>query len=780
MKPSGRMSNPSATPTVSKATNPTNTPISKSLLSSSPSIPLYPILILFIVYHLISRLFSYRNRTKVSRKLKGMLGSKQFSVSQEELRGHIAKLKKRSGNHSPRVAVGNRGMGGDDAAGGIHKFINGKKSASLSDKCVESTSDGSLNSTLMQAISESLNLLKDEKEELIHQRRLLLHDRDCTYDEKELAVSEKKLIQQLLSEKVDECQKALKANQKLKEAMKLMEAECAGANDTAQNLADMLAQTKTEKEKLKESLEKKRRLHADAMASVSKLRESLKESEAQIEKLTNENIILNNVIGRLEVENNEMEKVIDEACRSDNGEMDIDEIDVADIADIESLTKDEDDADEVAMLREEKESLEKKVDHLQQSLNETRSELDRLNKENSSLAQARSTLSDAEVNELQQLLDKKQSELDKLSITNQELTTKLSQLQTECDILNSQKPSSLQQARISSLESKLEEMQKLLTRTQLDLEKKARENADVKSNLSRVQNERDTLQQQIVMFEESIQQSSTNINNEGSDSTLQALQMKNSQLQNSLADIESLYKSLCIEKSNMEQSIEITSDRFKSLLSEKETIQSSLRRERKRITWCSEVLQGASQSASSLIAEIHAELKRGDCIVTTSDGPQSPTSELSDGSSESKTLMHNAEVLQQQLQELKQTNQQLIAEFHRLNSDSAEVNIQHNNRNVSMINASEVVGCANHTFDTTGSDSSGELNVIQQMIDNAKKSKNAKVSGEEMKRLVRSLENDMKSTPKMKRDKSNSPTNSSPTLPKALSMRRLWRKKSSP
>ncbi len=66
------------------------------------------------------------------------------------------------------------------------------------------------------------------------------------------------------------------------------------------------------------------------------------------------------------------------------------------------------------------------------------------------------------------------------------------------------------------------------------------------------------------------------------------------------------------------------------------------------------------------------------------------------------------------------------------------------------------------------------------MVDTAKNSNNANVGCCEMKRLLQSLENKMQSTPKMKREKSSLPTNSLPTLPKALSVRRLWMNQSNP
>jgi hypothetical protein len=784
--------NPGTIPTI-----PANTYFAGSLFNSSSNIPFYSLLFVFIICYTLKRLLSYRNRTHVSRKLGGLLGNKQFSVSQEALRDHIDMLAQRNktrvrGDAAAAVVLRERGDGNGDAAGGyvdtnLHKEKNTEK---LSDKSIKSSSDGSLNSTLMQAISDSLSLLKDEKEELIHQRRLLLHDRDCAYDEKETVASEKKLILQLLSEKVEECQKALKANQKLKEAMKLMEAECAEANDTAQNLADKLAHTKKEKDRLKESLEKKRQMYADAVASISELKESLKESEGKIEKLTNENIILNNVIDKLEQENNEMEKVIDEACRSDGREVGIDEIDVAyitsysGVSEAESLTKDDDDDDdaleEVARLQEEKKSLENKVVELQQSLNQTQTKLESVICKNELSATAPQSRvdhsSELKIVELGNLLEQKQSELDKLSTANLEISLKFSSLQTEYDTLN--KPSSLQQARISNLESKVEELQKLLTRTQLDLDKKINDIAEAKATIIRVQSERDSLQQQLIQAEESMHQTSLDSADKITTPALESMKVKNNQLQNSLADLESLYKSLCVEKSNMEKSIEITSNRFKDLLSEKETLQSSLKRERKRINWCNQILQDASQSAFTLIAELQTELKRANCTTAVvSDSSQSPMSALSDCSSESKTLMHHAEVLQKQLVELKQTNQHLMLVLHTLLPNAADGVVEAIEELTALSTSNE--HAANQTFATAGSDSSGDMNVIQQMIENAKNSRNAKVDGE-MKRLVRSLENETKANPMPKRDKSTSPTNSSPTLSRALSMKRLWRKKSGP
>jgi chromosome segregation ATPase len=468
----------------------------------------------------------------------------------------------------------------------------------------------------------------------------------------------------------------------------------------------------------------------------------------------------------------------------------IDEIDVAyitsysGVSEAESLTKDDDDDDdaleEVARLQEEKKSLENKVVELQQSLNQTQTKLESVICKNELSATAPQSRvdhsSELKIVELGNLLEQKQSELDKLATANLEISLKFSSLQTEYDTLN--KPSSLQQARISNLESKVEELQKLLTRTQLDLDKKINDIAEAKATIIRVQSERDSLQQQLIQAEESMHQTSLDSADKITTPALESMKVKNNQLQNSLADLESLYKSLCVEKSNMEKSIEITSNRFKDLLSEKETLQSSLKRERKRINWCNQILQDASQSAFTLIAELQTELKRANCTTAVvSDSSQSPMSALSDCSSESKTLMHHAEVLQKQLVELKQTNQHLMLVLHTLLPNAADGVVEAIEELTALSTSNE--HAANQTFATAGSDSSGDMNVIQQMIENAKNSRNAKVDGE-MKRLVRSLENETKANPMPKRDKSTSPTNSSPTLSRALSMKRLWRKKSGP
>jgi chromosome segregation ATPase len=334
----------------------------------------------------------------------------------------------------------------------------------------------------------------------------------------------------------------------------------------------------------------------------------------------------------------------------------------------------------------------------------------------------------------------------------------------------------------------LEELQKLLTRTQLDLDKRSRENEEMKSSLSRLQNERDSLQQQLAAAQESNKRPSLETRDETTDTAVKSLQMKNSQLQNSLADIESLYRSLCAEKSQLEQSFEITTTRFKSILSEKESLQSSLCKERKRITWCNKVLQDASQSASSLITELHAEIQGANGTIPASEEPQSPKSDLSENTSESKTLMHHAEVLQQQLRDLRRTNQQLVLSFQHLIPEADE--LQQCFKRLEVLGADEQKHnsltmldeqAVNDTLDTTaGSDSSGEVKIIKQMLENASQhAKNGKVDGD-MKRLVTSLENEMRANSKSKRDKSNSPTNGSPTLTRALSMRRLWRKKSGP
>ena len=522
-----------------------------------------------------------------------------------------------------------------------------------------------------------------------------------------------------------------------------------------------------------------------------------------------------------------MEKVIDEACQSDNRDLDIEEIDVAIVSsslveDAESLTQDDEDDDDIVKLQLEKESLQNQVKDLQQLLSTKQSELDTMAKETRILPQAREdTLSEMKIDELQHLLEDKQSDLDRLTTENQAVASKLSnadqlltrtqlqldkltsenqglnsqlsRLQLEHEDIKGRQISSLQQARVSHLESKLEELQKVLKRTQLELEKKSRGNETMTTILSQAQNERDLLKEQLV----AIQESTERANHEGIDKPatpeVEELQNKNNQLTKSLADLETLYTSLCAEKHNMEKSIEITSTRFKSILTEKETLESTLRKERKRIKWCNKALQDASNSASILIFELQFEMKQANGTVSSPDSAHSPISKQSDGSVSSKTLMHHAEALQQQLLALKNTNQQLITAFKELIPDTEESK----NSETTKIKADEIVSspnkstahhdenhenfpenALNQSIESTGSESSGELKLLQQMLDNAKSS--GKVDGD-IKRLVSSLENEIQAKKsKSKREKSRSPTNTSPNLHRALSVRRLWRKKSAP
>ncbi|KAL9178862.1 hypothetical protein ACHAXT_003993 [Thalassiosira profunda] len=81
-------------------------------LSSGPSVPLYPLLAVIIIYHLLKhllfkRIFTYQKRTQISRSVKrrmklglrGMLwfggDGRQFTVSQEELETQLGKLQRK-------------------------------------------------------------------------------------------------------------------------------------------------------------------------------------------------------------------------------------------------------------------------------------------------------------------------------------------------------------------------------------------------------------------------------------------------------------------------------------------------------------------------------------------------------------------------------------------------------------------------------------------------------------------------------------------------------------
>eukprot|EP00956_Cyclotella_meneghiniana_P042668 scaffold248969_cov76-Cyclotella_meneghiniana.AAC.3 len=709
----------SGTPTLTSAA--TTAPKSTfKVWINSPSIPFYLLFILLFLYHIVVRhILSYRNRTRISRKLQGMTGSKRFNVSQDELTKHISLLSER--NKSKKV--GNkitRDNGNGDAAGG-HSQTTISKDRKCSNIQSDKSHEGGLNSNLMIAILESLNLLKDEKEELLQQRRLLTHDHDCNYDAIELDASEKKLIFKILTEKVGECKISLEANRKLQDAIDLIEAKYTDANETVQNLNDKLAQVKEQRDKLMESTEKNKLLHADALALVKELKASLKESNAKVEKLTNENIILTKVIDRLEEQNNEMEKVIDENCHSDNEELDIDEIDIglvpshSAISADESLTKDDDEIDhqelerreaEVAKLKTEKNILVKEVDQLQQSLSN-----------------------------VQRLLDEREVE-------NGDISIKLSKLQTERDNLQGRQQSSLQNAiKQSSLESKVEELQKLLNRTQLDLENKSHEKEEL-------HNEKNSIQQQLATIQEE-KDKAPNV-------AVETLQVNNEQLQKSLNELEALHSQLCDDKSKIEQSFVITTTRFKSLLSENESLQSDLAKERKRITWCSKVLQGATNSASSLITTLQDEIHRA-TGVPPSYGVHSPTSN-SDGYSGSKTLVHHAEMLQQQIEDIKQTNQEFVTVFQTLIKDTHAIHdvdaLSTQKLNDTILSEPNI----NQTIDAARSNSSSQRDEMLNCIEIPRDDMNDKIDIHTRRR----------------RRQNDSPA----ILSRTISVPRLWRKKS--
>eukprot|EP00804_Cyclotella_cryptica_P026508 CCRYP_008146-RA/>CCRYP_008146-RA protein AED:0.07 eAED:0.63 QI:0/0.5/0.66/1/0/0/3/1252/773 len=499
-----------------KNANPPNTVFSIFSSESSPSIPIYPLLVLLLLHHFITRVFSYRNRTKMHRKFEGMLGSKKFSLSQEELTKHIdllAEKNKKKGRRGKDDHGGGKnygrwsGNGGGavnrkngDAAGGyghgagkrelVEKGDSNREKNSSNKADDDTTEGGTLNSTLL-AISESLRHFKDEKDELIHQRRLLLQDRDCVYDEKEVLLSEKKLFLKILAEKDGECQRLLKANKELEKHVKMLESECATANDTAQNLAEKLTQTKSEKTALSSALEARKVSHAELVASMTEWKERFSESEAKVTQLTNENIILKNVISRLEEENNEMEKVIDEACRSGNGDVDIEEIDCAiisscdGVSEAESLTRDDDDsvdsqelkrrAEENNKLCLEKETLQTEVEELQQLLDRTRSELETLSSEKNEPIKRRECAS------------QEKDESDKLKqLEKQEMLSSLFHIQDERDQIRDQ---------LDKLQQLLEEDERDQLQGQLDKHQRLLE--DVTSNLSEVQDQRDQLQVQL-------------------------------------------------------------------------------------------------------------------------------------------------------------------------------------------------------------------------------------------------------------------------------------------
>ena len=75
------------------------------LYQNQPSIPLYPLLLTFILYHILKyifrKLFNYKKRSRFMRSMKCRINSlggnyEQVAISQSELEGHIEKLKSRN------------------------------------------------------------------------------------------------------------------------------------------------------------------------------------------------------------------------------------------------------------------------------------------------------------------------------------------------------------------------------------------------------------------------------------------------------------------------------------------------------------------------------------------------------------------------------------------------------------------------------------------------------------------------------------------------------------
>ncbi|KAL7482574.1 hypothetical protein ACHAW6_013357 [Cyclotella cf. meneghiniana] len=735
-----------------KNANPPNTIFSTFSSETSPSIPLYPLLFLIFLHHLLTRVFSFRNRTKMHRKFEGMLGSKKFGLSQEELTRHIELLaernknkgRKRGGHHDGDSYRGGRngdgggagnGKNGDAAGGYAHgagkredfkKENTHRENKSINKSGDHSTEEGTLNSTL-HAISESLKQFKDEKEELIHQSRLLLQDRDCIFEEKEVLLSEKKLFLKILAEKDEECQRLVRANQELKENAEMLEFECATANDTAQNLAEKLANTKNEKNALSSSLEARKLSHAEVVASIAEWKERFSESEAKVTQLTNENIILKNVIARLEEENNEMEKVIDEACRSGNGDVDIDEIDCAivsscdGVSEAESLTRDDDDsvdsqvlkrrAEENTKLCLEKETLQTEVDELQQLLSRTRSELETLSserdentkshtspsQENDKLDELKHEMSSSlsriqderdqlrnQVEKQQQLIEEATTNLSRVQDQRDQLQVQLSQRTKELSIVESKMDELLQSEKdISStlsqvqnerdkLQAQLSQQSKALSHVESQMDELQKSQEEIASSLSQVQNERDKLQEHLATVEKQTKDDKCmDESNAMPHATVESIKKKNDQLQHSLADIESLYETLRAENNQLQKSFELTSDRFRSLLSKKESLQKSLRKERKRIAKCNTLLKDSLECASTLITELRAEIQwaHGISLPDQQDQRSEMMSEISGGASEGDVLLQNAKSLRQELSNIKRTKQHLVLAVQKLISD---------------------------------------------------------------------------------------------------------------
>jgi DNA repair exonuclease SbcCD ATPase subunit len=395
------------------------------------------------------------------------------------------------------------------------------------------------------------------------------------------------------------------------------------------------------------------------------------------------------------------------------------------------------------------------------------------------------------VGELQQLLSKTQSDLEKLTLQNQELSTNLSKIQNEQDQLTTRQTSSLQQAKkMSDLESRVKELQQLLTQKQSDLEKNRSESEEISSNLSRVQKERDALQTELATAQQENDQRADNTKNPRSNATLESMQKKNDQLHNSLADIESLYSALRTEKIDIEKSFEVTSNCFKSLLTENESLQKSTRKDLKRVQECNKSLEEALKFISTLIAELKSEIQQANGSpppISPAKGTESPEV-VSNKTSECKLLVQNTETLLEKLMDLKQTKQQLALAIQQLvmdvtvkpdlADDKSGVAVDGGATLLSPMRSNESSDSSinqpsqlSETKESASSTTSSDNNMIQQMLEKAKSTNH--LSKSDKQRLVTNLENEMKGDTQQGRDKSASPTN-------VPLMKRLWRKNSTP
>lgn len=733
------------------------TPSSMFDFGSSPSIPLYPLLLAIVTYHLLNkllrRIFSFQKRIRMKRKVDGILAQhKQFFLSQEELSQHIDYLSKRNekkrakdgktgdqcgngtGSHDRRDEGGDDGAGGGsgngDAAGGYQGGSAGSNGYLRSNSIISGggggtqvngnslAKDAHLNSIRI-TISESPKQLKGEKEELIQQRGLL-HERDSSMCEKEVLMSEKKLFVKWMAEKDEEFQHALLVNKELKKKVERLASECVGARTTSKDLAEQLTQTKKDKDALIAALEARTSSHA---TSITNFKALLRESDAKVSKLTDDNYILKKVIERLEEENNEMELAIEEACMSEDKDLDIEGVDLEfqsrGSLDMESLTRDDDSfsgsefkrrEEKNALLRSEKETLEKAVSELQQMLDEAKLDVDRL-----------------------------MVEIDASNGERQRVSNDLTQLKLEYNAVN-EKYIAVHE-KLDSLEQEKEKWPSMHDMETMATEESF-ESISTHCTIESLRSEKDELRKSLVEKEEAIL----------------ILRRQKEELQASLDGKELAFETTIAENNTLQKSLEVTCNRFTALLEDKEFLQKSLRKERKAIADCVKSLESARVYATILITDLQTEVKKAhgslpkvseECLSESENSASSV-----DKGSDRRQMTKSASTLLKQLNEIKELKQQLVMTIQRKIWDvlvSTElVGVKQLNlgfatlteQNVFLQNSEQLEDNATNSS-TDPSEDSSEVEIIHQLLECAQTTrKGAKSSrlNSDLKKLMSSLE----------------------------------------